>query len=72
MSVTVSAKVKRELLEKARRYGINVSEIIREALERKVREKELEWAIKVMEELSRRITFEEDTSKILRRERDRR
>ncbi len=72
MSVTVSAKVRRELLEKARRYGINVSEIIREALERKVREKEVEWAIKVMEELSSRITLEEDTSKILRRERDRR
>ncbi len=72
MSVTVSAKVRRELLEKARRYGINVSQVIREALERKVREKEVEWAIEVMEELSHRITLEEDSSRIIRRERNRR
>ena len=72
MSVTVSAKVRRELWEKARRYGINISEVIREALERKVREKEVEWAIKVMEDLSSRLTLEEDAAKILRKERDRR
>ncbi len=37
-----------------------------------MREKEVEWAIEVMEELSRKITLEEDTSKIIRRERDHR
>ncbi len=35
--VTVSAKVRRELLEEARRLGINVSELIRRALEEEVR-----------------------------------
>lgn len=33
MSVTVSAKVKKELWKKAKEYGINISEVIREALE---------------------------------------
>ncbi len=32
MGVTVFAKVRREPLEKAKRYGINISQVIREAL----------------------------------------
>ncbi len=39
--VTVSAKVKRELLEEARRLGINVSELMRRALEEEVRRRRL-------------------------------
>nr|WP_252901352.1 type II toxin-antitoxin system CcdA family antitoxin [Vulcanisaeta sp. JCM 14467] len=33
--VTVSTKVRREVLEKARAYGINVSEFLRNALRRR-------------------------------------
>jgi len=39
--VTVSAKVKRELLEEAKRLNINVSELIRRALENEVRRRRL-------------------------------
>lgn len=39
---TVSAKVKRDLLEEARRLKINVSEVIRRALEEEVRHRRLE------------------------------
>ncbi len=39
--VTVSAKVRRELLEEARRLGVNVSEVIRRALEEEVRRRRL-------------------------------
>lgn len=39
--VTVSAKVRRELLEEARRLGINVSELIRKTLEEEVRRRKL-------------------------------
>ncbi len=35
--ITVSTKVRRELLEEARRLGINVSEVLRRALEEEVR-----------------------------------
>jgi len=39
--VTVSAKVRRELLEEARQLNINVSELIRRALEKEVRRRKL-------------------------------
>jgi len=39
--VTVSAKVRRELLEEARRLNINVSELIRRALEEEVHRRRL-------------------------------
>jgi len=39
--VTVSTKVRRELLEEARRLGINVSEFLRRALEEEVRRRRL-------------------------------
>jgi post-segregation antitoxin (ccd killing protein) len=39
--VTVSAKVKKELLDEARRLNINVSELIRSALENEVRRRRL-------------------------------
>ncbi len=72
MSVTVSAKVKRDLWERAKRLGINISKVIVEALERRVREEEIKWAVEVMENMSNRISLEEDSSEIIRRERDRR
>ena len=49
--VTVSAKVKRELLEEARRLNINVSELIRRALEEEVRRRKL---VKLEERLRRK------------------
>ncbi|BAN91112.1 type II toxin-antitoxin system CcdA family antitoxin [Aeropyrum camini] len=39
--VTVSAKVRRELLEEAKRLNINVSELIRRTLEEEVRRRKL-------------------------------
>lgn len=39
--VTVSAKVRRELLEEARQLNINISELIRRALEEEVRRRKL-------------------------------
>lgn len=47
--VTVSMKVRRSILEKARRYGINVSEFLRKALEEEVRRRELEELAKLAE-----------------------
>jgi len=35
--VTVSTKIRRELLEEAKRLGINVSELLRRALEEEIR-----------------------------------
>jgi len=44
--VTVSVKVKRELWEKLKKYNINISEVIMEALEKKVREEEAKRLIR--------------------------
>lgn len=38
----MSTRVRREVLEKARRYGINISEFLRSALEREVERREAE------------------------------
>ncbi len=49
--VTVSAKVRRELREEARKLGINVSEVIRRALEEEVARHKLMLLKERLEEL---------------------
>ena len=44
--VTVSVKVKRELWEKIKKYNINIRWVIREALEKKVREEKAKRLIR--------------------------
>ncbi|WP_054854410.1 type II toxin-antitoxin system CcdA family antitoxin [Vulcanisaeta distributa] len=53
--VTVSTKVRREVLEKARRYGINVSEVLRKALEEEVMRRENEELIELLKEASKEL-----------------
>jgi len=49
--ITVSTKVRREVVEKARRLGVNVSEVLRRTLEEEVRRRELENLGKRLNEL---------------------
>lgn len=65
--VTVSTKVRRSLLEKARMYGINVSEVLRRALEEEVRRREVEWALRVMEDISRKAELEIESKYLIKR-----
>ena len=44
MSITISVRIPRRLREEARRYGINISEVTRRALEEEVRRRKLEEA----------------------------
>lgn len=60
--VTVSAKIRRELYEKLKKYGIPVSEVIRRALEEEVRkreEEEVREALKRAQEILMKIPPEE-------------
>ncbi len=50
--VTVSAKVRRELKEEAERLGINISAVLREALEHEVRRRKLLRLKSKLEEVS--------------------
>jgi len=47
MSVVVSVRIPRELKEKAEKYGIDISEVARRALEKEVRRRKLEEAMAV-------------------------
>lgn len=50
--ITVSTKVRKDLLERARRLGINVSELLRRKLEEEVTKKELEEMRRKLDELN--------------------
>ena len=66
----MSTKVKKSLLERAREFGINVSEVLRRALEEEVRRREVEWALKVMDEISQRIELDVEARELIRKFRD--
>ena len=53
MSVTITAKIPKELKEKIRRLNINASRVIREALEAEVRRREEEQLKALAKEVSR-------------------
>ena len=53
MSVTITAKIPKELKEKIRRLNINASRVIREALEAEVRRREEEQLKALAREVSR-------------------
>ena len=60
-------------MEKARRLGINVSEVLRRALEEEeVRKREAEWAVRVMDEISQRIELDVEAKDLIRKFRDER
>jgi post-segregation antitoxin (ccd killing protein) len=64
--VTVSTKVKKEIVKKAKEYGLNISETLRKALEEEVRKKEIEWAIAKMEEISNKAKLEKEAKDLIR------
>jgi len=59
--VTVSTKVKKQIVEKAKEYGLNISETLRKALE-----KEIEWAIAKMEEISKKAKLDKEAKNLIR------
>lgn len=59
-------------MEKARKLGINVSEVLRRALEEEVRKRKVEWALKVMDEISQRLELDVEARDLIRKFRDKR
>jgi len=70
--VTVSVKVKRELWEKLKKYNINISEVISEALEKKVREEKAKRLIREFNDFMEKFKpiKENLSAKIIREDRD--
>ncbi|TDA37606.1 MAG: hypothetical protein DSO09_06685 [Candidatus Methanomethylicota archaeon] len=70
--ITVSAKVRRELLDEARKLNINVSELIRSTLENEVRRRKLlllEEKLKNQKSILDKINID-DIVKIIREDRE--
>ncbi|MCS7366152.1 MAG: hypothetical protein NDF56_05390 [archaeon GB-1845-036] len=51
---------------------INWSEVVREAIEKRIREEKIKWALKIMDEISIKAKPTEASEKIIRRFRDER
>ncbi len=50
MSVIITAKIPKKLKEEAKKYSINISKLVREALEREITRKKIEEIRKLQEE----------------------
>ena len=73
MSVKLTVRVPRELKERMDRFNdINWSEVIRKAVEERLREEEVRWALRDMDELSRKAKPEKPLTEVIREFRDRR
>ncbi len=73
MSVKITIRIPKELKERMDKLRhVNWSEVIRRAIEEKIREEEIKQALKIMEELSRKAKPERPLSEIIREFRDRR
>jgi len=69
---TVSTKVKKEILEKARKYNINISEVLRKALEQEIARREEEEARKSAEKISKELRLpNEEVAKLIKEDRER-
>jgi post-segregation antitoxin (ccd killing protein) len=74
MSVTVTVRIPKELKEEAERHGINISHVLRRALEEELRKrkiKEVEEAAKRAGELFSRIPEEEIVNRIKKARKER-
>lgn len=72
--VIVSARIDRDLYEKIKSYGINISQVIRSALEEEVRKREEEELMKGLDEVSKILSKipEEELVEIIRSSREER
>jgi len=70
--VTVSTKVRRELVERAKRHGVNISEVLRRALEEEVARREEEEARRSARRIARELRMsEEEVARLIREDRSR-
>ena len=71
--ITVSAKIRKDLYDKLKEYNVNISEIIRQALENEVRKIEEEKARASAEKIARELNMNpNEVAKLIREDRDNR
>jgi len=73
LSVKLTIRIPRELKERMDRFShVNWSEVIRRAIEERVREEEVKWALRVMDEISRKARPVRPMAEVIREFRDQR
>ena len=73
MSVKFTVRIPRELKERMDRLShVNWSEVVRRAIEERVREEEIKLALRIMDEISRKARPERPLVEVIREFRDRR
>ncbi len=73
MNSVISIRIPRKLKESMKNFPhINWSEVVREAIEKRIREEKIKWALKIMDEISIKAKPAETSEKIIRRFRDER
>lgn len=73
MSAKFTARIPKELKERMDMFSyVNWSEVVRKAIEEKIREEEVKLALKIMSEISAKAKPEKPLAKVIREFRDRR
>lgn len=73
MSVKLTVRIPRELKERMDRFShVNWSDVVRRAIEEKVREEEVKWAFRVMDDISAKARPGRPPAEVIREFRDRR
>jgi len=73
VSVKITVRIPRELKEKMDRFShVNWSDVVRRALEERVREEEVKWALGAMDEVSRKARPGKPLAEVIREFRDHR
>jgi len=73
VSARFTVRIPRELKERMNRLNhVNWSDVVRRALEERVREEEVKWALRVMDKVSRKARPGKPLAEVIREFRDRR
>ena len=73
MSAKLTIRIPRDLKERMERFrSVNWSEVVRKAIEERLREEEIRWALKVMDKISRKAKPRRASAEVIREFRDRR
>ena len=71
MSEKITVRIPKELKEEMKKLkGINWSEVVREAIEKKIQQEKAKWAVSVMRKISKKAKLEKPSHEIIREFRD--
>lgn len=70
MSITLTVRIPKDLKDEMAKINVNWSDVVRKAVEEKLREEKTSWAMKVMDEVSSKSRPMKPTEQLVREMRD--